>query len=432
MEKAEQKVSPPTVRAMTAAQKMFARACNRDWVTPGEVVYPNPEMLIIHDGFVETAYKELSGLGYGQITSPEKVVFVTDHEVSYSSPRAVERGRNIRSIANAWDVNQFFDVGRGGQGHIFPIESGLVRPGMFLMCYDMHCTNFGAVGALAMAVGPEVTSVLATGTIWTEVPHTISIRLKGQLPQGSHARDVGFILAHGFASGRWAFKHDYRVIEFGGPGLAGLELAARVALCNSVTEMGVANVLFNESPPGINIDGAPDFLSDPDAPYEATIDFDLSHIEPQLALPGGPDRAASVADHVGRPVNHAVIGSCGSGMYQDFVDAAEMMRGRRVADGVRMFVVPGTPATAKRLADEGIAQVFMDAGAMILPSGCGPCAGGNMGPLGPGEVSIATTATNHSGRFGAKEAEIYLGSPLTVAASALSGSLADPRKSLHQ
>jgi homoaconitase/3-isopropylmalate dehydratase large subunit len=239
------------------------------------------------------------------------------------------------------------------------------------------------------------------------------------------------MLAHGFASGRWNFKHDYRVIEFGGPGLAKLELAARVALCNSVTEMGVANVLFNGPPPGINIDGAPDFLSDPGAPYEATIDFDLSSVQPQLALPGGPDRAANVVDHVGRSINHAVIGSCGSGMYQDFVDAANMMRGRRVADGVRMFVVPGTPATAKRLADEGIAQVFMDAGAMILPSGCGPCAGGNMGPLGPGEVSIATAATNHSGRFGAKEAEIYLGSPITVAASALSGSLADPRKSLH-
>ena len=303
---------------------------------------------------------------------------------------------------------------------------------MFLMCYDMHCTNFGAVGALAMAVGPEVTSVLATGTIWTEVPHTVSIRLNGQLPKGSHPRDVGFMLAHGFATGRWNLKHDYRVIEFGGPGLAGLQLSDRVALCNSVTEMGVANVLFNGPPPGISVDGAPDFLSDPDAPYEATIDFDLSDIQPQLALPGGPDRAASVVDHVGRPVNHAVIGSCGSGMYQDFVDAAEIMRGRRVADGVRMFVVPGTPATAKRLANEGISQVFIDAGAMILPSGCGPCAGGNMAPLGPGEVSIATAATNHSGRFGAKEAEIYLGSPLTVAASALSGCLADPRQSLSQ
>jgi 3-isopropylmalate/(R)-2-methylmalate dehydratase large subunit len=295
----------------------------------------------------------------------------------------------------------------------------------------MHCTNFGAVGALAMAVGPEVTSVLATGTIWTEVPHTINIRLQGQMPKGTHARDIGFLLSHGFASGRWAFNHDYRVIEFGGPGLVGFSLAARVALCNSITEMGVANVLFNGPPPGINVSGVPDFLSDPGATYEASIDFDLSHIEPQVALPGGPDRAANVADHVGRPVDHAVIGSCGSGMYQDFVDAAEIMRGRRIADRVRMFVVPGSTATAKRLANEGLTQVFIDAGAVILPSGCGPCAGGNMGPLGPGEVSIATAATNHTGRFGAKEAEIYLGSPLTVAASALSGCLADPRKSLQ-
>ena len=431
MGKAEQIGSPLSARAMTATQKMFARACSRDWVDPGEVVYPDPEMVIVHDGFVETAYKELTGLGYGRITSPEKVIFLTDHEVSYSSQRAVERGRNIRSIAKAWKVDQFFDVGRGGQGHIFPIEAGLIRPGMFVMCYDMHCTNFGAVGALAMAVGTEVTSLLATGTIWTEVPHTVNIRLKGQLPKGSHARDIGFLLSHGFASGCWDFNHDYRVIEFSGTGLDGLSLTARVALCNSITEMGVANVLFNGPPPGINVSEAPDFLSDPGATYEATIDFDLSNIEPQVALPGGPDRAANVADHIGCPVNHAVIGSCGSGMYQDFVDAAEIMRGRRIADHVRMFIVPGSTATAKRLADEGLTQVFIDVGAIILPSGCGPCAGGSMGPLGPGEVSIATAATNHSGRFGAKEAEIYLGSPLTVAASALSGCLADPRKSLQ-
>lgn len=413
---------------MTAVQKMLARASGLAHVAPGEVVYPVPELVIIHDGFVETAYRELHALGYGSVIDPQKVVFVTDHEVAYGSQRAVERGRNIRAIARAWNVGALYDAGRGGHGHIFPIEAGLIRPGMFLFCYDMHCTNFGAAGALAMAAGTEVTSVLATGSLWTTVPHTLRIDLKGALAGGAHPRDVGFLLAQGFADGRWGVQYDYRVVEFGGPGLASLDLAARVALCNSITEMGVANVLFDGDPPGIDVSGAPDFLSDANAPYEARISFDLSAVRPQVALPGGPDRAELLSRVAGQPIDHATIGACGSGMYEDFAAAAQVLKGRKIADHVRMFVVPGTAATASRLADDGLAQVFVDAGAMLLPPGCGPCAGGMMAPLGPGEVSVATAATNHAGRFGAHDGEIYLASPVTVAASAVAGCLADPRE----
>lgn len=414
-------------RPMTAAQKMLARASGRDHVAPGEVIYPVPELVIIHDGFVETAYRELHALGYGSVVSPEKVVFVTDHEVAYTSQRAVERGRNIRNVARAWNIGQLFDAGRGGHGHIFPMESGLVRPGMFLICYDMHCTNFGAVGALAMAAGTEVTAVLATGSLWTTVPHTVRIDLTGRLRRGAHARDVGFLLAQGFGDGRFGVPHDYRIIEFGGAGIDSLDLAARVALINSITEMGVANVLFATPPPGQDASYAPDHSSDADAPYEGRMSFDLSGVEPQVALPGGPDRAADLASVIGQRVDHAYIGACGSGMFQDFADAAAIVRGRQVAEGVRMFVVPGTQATAQRMADEGLTQVFVAAGAIMLPPGCGPCAGGAMGPLGSGEVSIATAATNHAGRFGAHDGEVYLGSPLTVAASAVTGRLVDPR-----
>ena len=412
---------------MTAAQKMLARASGREHVAPGEVIYPVPELVIIHDGFVETAYRELHVLGYGSVVSPEKVVFVTDHEVTYTSQRAVERGRNIRSVARAWNIGQLFDAGRGGHGHIFPMESGLVRPGMFLFCYDMHCTNFGAVGALAMAAGTEVTAVLATGSLWTTVPHTVRIDLTGRLRRGAHARDVGFLLAQGFGDGRFGVPHDYRIIEFGGAGIDSLDLAARVALINSITEMGVANVLFATPPPGQDVSHAPDHTSDADAPYEGRMSFDLSGVEPQVALPGGPDRAADLASVIGQRIDHAYIGACGSGMYQDFADAAAIVRGRQVAEGVRMFVVPGTQGTAQRMADDGLTQVFVAAGAVMLPPGCGPCAGGAMGPLGPGEVSIATAATNHAGRFGAHDGEVYLGSPLTVAASAVTGHLVDPR-----
>ncbi len=412
----------------TAVQKLLARAAGCEHVDVGEVVYPDPELVIIHDGFVEAAHQELSSLGFNALRDPQKVMFVTDHEVAYGSAAAITRGAAIRDIARRWQIGHFFDVGRGGHGHLFPLESGLVRPGMFLFAYDMHCTTFGAVGALALAVGPEVTAVLATGSLWTQVPASIRVDLKGRLQPASHARDAGYVLAQRLASGQWGVDYDYRVIEFGGPGAESLDLAARVALVNSVTELGVATVLFSVPPPGMRWDESEALLSDAEAPYEARIEVDLNDIEPQVALPGGPQNAAPVGRVAGRGIQHAFIGSCGSGMYQDFVDAAQLMRGRRIADDVRMFVVPGSVATTQRLSSEGITQVFLEAGAVVLPAGCGPCAGGLMGPLGAGEVSISTAATNHAGRFGSPAGEPYLGSPLTVAVSALRGCITDPRE----
>lgn len=406
-------------KQQTLTQKLLARAAGRDYVAPGDVVHPAPELVIIHDGYVETAYRELAKLGYNRIAAPEKVVFVTDHEVVYGSPLSAARGARIREIARCWRVGRFYDVGQGGHGHLFPLESGLVRPGMFLFAYDMHCTNFGAIGAAAYGVGPEITSVLATGTLWTQVPETILVRLHGELGPGVHARDVGFMLAEGFSSLRWGVSADYRVVEFGGPGLAQLSIPARVALCNSITEIGVANVAF-PPPPG----SAEGLHSDPDASYLHVIDIDLSELKAQVALPGGPDRAASVESVAGQRIDHAFIGSCGSGMYDDFAAAAAVLKGRRVASGVRLFVVPGSTATALRMAQDGLQQIFQEAGAILLPAGCGPCAGGAMAPLGAGEVSISTAATNHSGRFGPSDGLAYLASPLTVAASAIRGAIA--------
>jgi 3-isopropylmalate/(R)-2-methylmalate dehydratase large subunit len=407
----------------TAVQKLLARAAGLAHVEVGEVVYPTPDLVTIHDGFAEGAYKELSTLGYKAVRNAERVMFVTDHEVAYATPSAIARGGAIRDIAKNWKIGHFYDAGRGGHGHLFPIEMGLVKPGMFVFAYDMHCTTFGAVGALALGIGPEVTSVLATGTVWTQTPETIRIDLKGWLHAGCHARDVGFIIAHGLVSGRWKADYDYRVIEFGGDGAAAMEVAERVALVNSVTEIGIAAALFSVPLPGQAHDVS--IESDAGAPYQARIEIDLSEIEPQLALPGGPEKAAPLASVEGRALQHAFIGSCGSGMHADFVDAARLLRGKRVADGVRLFVTPGSVATAQRLASEGVMQVFMEAGAIVLPSGCGPCANGLMGPVGEGEVSISTAAANHKGRLGAGDA--YLASPLTVAASAVAGCITDPR-----
>jgi 3-isopropylmalate/(R)-2-methylmalate dehydratase large subunit len=278
----------------------------------------------------------------------------------------------------------------------------------------MHCTTFGSIGALALGIGPEVTSVLACGTVWTQTPETIQINLHGALAEGCHPRDAGFIVAHGLASGAWGVEYDNCVVEFAGEGAARLNVAERVALCNSVTEIGVASVLF---------DGM--VASDAQAHFRARLDLDLSQVAPHVALPGGPERAAQLHDVLGRTIQHAALGSCGSGMYEDYVGAARLLQGKKIAAGVRLFVTPGSVNTAQRLAADGVMAAFMEAGAVVLPAGCGPCANGLMAPVGASETSISTAAANHKGRLGAGEA--YLASPLTVAASALAGCIADPR-----
>ena len=421
---------------MTAIEKILARASRRAGVKPGEIVHPDPEYVIVHDGYVIAAKRELDALGIDRVFDPDRVMFVTDHEVLYTSQAAALRGQAIRQAAKAWGINNFFDVGQGGHGHIFPMELGLIRPGTFAFAYDMHCTNFGAVGALVLRTGSEVTTPLVTGTIWTLVPRSIKIELIGRFKPGVYARDLGHRLAHDLACGAHGVDHDYKALEFGGPGLASLPLGERIALCNSVTEIGVCATFF---PPDADIlawchnraAGAfTPVFSDADANYEKIVRYDLSALEPQVALPGGPQNAADLSTVVGRKVQHAYIGSCGSGAYEDLQVAASILAGRRVSPDTRLFITPGTIGSSQRMIEEGLARTFQAAGAIILPAGCGPCAGGVMGPLASGETSICTAATNNAGRMGAKDASIFLASPATVAASAVTGAITDPREIL--
>lgn len=418
---------------MTAVEKVLARASGAQAVAPGDVVYPEPELVFVHDGHVEGARRELDALGIDRLRHPERVVFATDHEVLYTSARAAARGAAIRRTARDWNVGRFFDVGQGGHGHIFPMETGLVRPGMFVFASDMHCSNFGAIGAVPVRAGPEVVSVLAMGTLWTTVPPSVRVTLTGRLQPGVFCRDVGFRLTAALVRGLQAIDIDYRYLELAGDALEHLDVSERVALCNSPTEAGVAGVFI---PPSARVldwcrdraQGEFDAVySDPGATFEAEFSFDLGALQPQLALPGSPSNAVDLSEAAGQAVQHAYLGSCGSGMYGDFEVAAAILKGRQVASGTRLFVVPGSVETARQLTEAGLTDIFLQAGAMVLPAGCGPCAGGNMGPMDSGETSISTAATNHSGRMGAKDALCYLGSPATVAASAILGAIADPR-----
>jgi len=417
---------------MTAVEKVLARACGRDAVHPGEVVQPQPDFVMIHDGLVRGAKRELDSLGIDRLAAPEKVVMVTDHEVLYGSARAAEFGVINRSAARAWGVGQFFDVGRGGHGHLFPMESGLLLPGMFYFDNDRHATNAGAIGAFGFRMGAEISRVLATGTNWVSVPRSVRITLRGRLRPGVYARDIGFYLARLAAHGTLDFDFDYRVVEFAGD-IDALGLSERTALCNSPTELGAYGVFF---PPSSAIlafareraqRSFTPVYPDADALYEHEAHVDVGALEPQVVLPGGIQTSVDVREAVGQPIDHVFLGACGSGMYEDFATAAAFLRERSIAQGVRMFVAPGTERSTRRMAAEGLLNVFVQAGAIVLPAGCGPCNDAVVGPLHDGEVSISTASNSNAGRFGSKQAKLYLGSPATVAASAVAGVITDPR-----
>lgn len=417
---------------MTAVEKILARKSGKAAVRPGDVVHPDPDFIMIHDGVVMGAKRELDAIGIDKLAAPDKVVMVTDHEVIYGSARAAERGAFNREAARQWGVNNFFDVGRGGHGHIFPMESGMLLPGMFYFDNDRHATNAGAIGAFGFRMGTEISRVLATGTNWVMVPHTVRLKIKGKLQPGVHARDLGFRIAALLAQGTLAADLDYRVLEYAGD-LDQFNLAARAALCSSPTEMRAYGVFF---PPSREIldhaearAGQPftPVYPDADAQYESDLELDVSALEPQIVLPGGVHNAVDLAQAAGTRIDHAFIGSCGSGMYDDLLAAATVLKGKRIAPHVRLFVAPGSEESLKRMAREDLMQVFVEAGAVLLPAGCGPCNDAVVGPVHSGEVSISTAANNNAGRFGAKDAELYLGSPATVAASAVAGTITDSR-----
>lgn len=416
----------------TAIEKVLARTCRKTGVRAGDVVYPDPDMVMIHDGLVKETKGELDRIGIGRLAAPAKVMMVSDHDVVYGSARAAERGVFNRKAAAEWGVGQFYDAGRGGHGHIFPMEEGKVLPGMFYFDNDTHATNAGAVGAFGMRVGNEISRVLATGTTWVEVPRTVLLELKGRLAPGVMARDIGFYLARQVKRGELDVDLDYRVLEYAGD-LDAFSFGARVALCSTPTEMRAAGVFVPPSAALLEYcrrhaqrDFEPVF-SDADADYESRHVFQLGDIAPQVALPGNVGNSVDVDEAAGTAISHAFIGSCGSGTYEDLLLAASVLKGRRIADGVRLFIVPGTVRSTRRLAAEGVMQVLLDAGAMLLPAGCGPCNDAVVGPLAAGEVSISTATNNNAGRFGPTDARLFLGSPATVAASAITGRITDPR-----
>ena len=413
----------------TITEKILSRVIGRK-VSVGDIVHPIPELMTVHDWYVANFDKALQEFGVTKLFDPGRVLISTDHEPLAVTPQSSERQKRVREIVEKYGIKQFYDVGRGGLGHIFPIEEGIVRPGMFVEAYDVHVTNFGAVGVLAIPLVVEISEALALGSVWLRVPETVRVEASGQLASGTSIRDIAQKLIADLGDA----LVDYTVVEFGGSGMLGIDISGRQTLCNTPIDIGAKSALVEPDETtreyvAQRYDGPLDMVtSDRDAEFRRVVKYDLSKIGPQVAIPPTPDKVVGIESVVGRKIQHAFVGSCASGNLPDLRDAARILAGRQVHSDVRLYVTPATQNVAKAAANEGLMEIFYESGCLVTSPGCGPCAGGRVGALAEGEVSINTGTRNDYGRLVAKTAEIYLASPLTVAASAVEGKIADPRR----
>lgn len=409
----------------TITEKILSRVLGRD-VSPGEFTYPIPDLTVIHDGYVVSMKKSLDELGVTQIKNSDRVMFVTDHEVVPVTQMGADRGTQIRAIAKAWDIKHFYDSGRGGIGHVAPVEDEFVKPGMLVEGYDTHVPNFGAIGALGIPILGEVTSVVAIGATWILVPETIRIDLKGALPEGVTVRDLGQYIMSNIDPE----VANYTVFEFGGPAVRDISIDGRMTLCNVPLEIGTESIVFptDEVTRAYYTSPIEHIAPDSDATYKARFEFDLSEVTPQISVPPTPETVVSVDKVTGKKIDYAFIGSCASGLMEDMRQAATILKGRKIHPDVRLFVAPATQRIFAQMVKEGIVEIFLDANCVMLPAGCGACPGGKLGRVSAGEVALCTIPRNDSGRLGSNDAEIYLGSALTVAASAVQGKISDCRE----
>lgn len=414
----------------TIAEKILTRASGED-ARPGKVVEASPDLVMSHENafLVDRAFREF---GLERPWAPERIVIVLDHRAPANTAQTASAHTHIRRLVAEYGIQRFYDVGEG-VCHQLLAEDRLVRPGQLVLGSDSHTTTAGALGAFATGIGAtEMAGVWATGKLWLKVPETIRVDLSGHLAKGSCAKDVALALVRRLGpSGA-----DYRALEFHGEFMLDLPVAGRMVLCNMGTEVGAKvaivppDAVTKEWFRGHDDAGSSLVQSDDDARFESVIDVDVSEIPPMVSGPHKVEAGRSVTDLEGVPVTQAFIGTCTNGRLEDLLAAAHVLKGRKVSPGCRLIVAPASRRVLSDALDLSVAQTILEAGGTILPPGCGPCLGAHEGVLGPGDVCISSSNRNFRGRMGSEDADIYLASPATVAASAVEGRIADPRRYL--
>ena len=414
----------------TFAEKIFAKKAKVPKVTPGEIVTLSPDVIMTLDADAEIMYR-FQKLGLKKVWAPERIVCFLDHYAPASTLRTANLHKTLRDFAREQGIDKFYDVGEG-MAHELMIAKGHVLPGQFVVGTDSHTPSYGSIGAFSPGMGAsDMLSIWATGELWFKVPESVKIVFKGKMPRGLYAKDLILeVIRHFTAKGC-----TYMCAEFMGETLKELSVAERIVLANLSVEMGVkatyvqVDEVTRAFMDRLHRDYDP-ILPDEDASYKATYVLDVERLTPRVSCPHSVDNVKPLSEVAGKKIHQAFIGTCTSGRLEELEVAARILRGRKIAPGVRLLVAAASRDILLEAMGRGFIQDLVAAGATLLPPGCGPCAGIHEGLLGDGERCISTANRNFIGRMGSQLAEIYLGSAATVAASATTGALTDPREFL--
>ncbi len=414
----------------TLAEKVMGRLAGRA-VRAGEMVEIAPDWTYALDdgiGLIDQAFRRY---GVDKLARPDRIALFYDHYAPADTPLHAQMHRIGRQLFERFDLprERLFDVG-AGISHQIAVESGMVLPGQMLTNMDSHTITIGAVGALGCGIGgAEMASLWAHGKLWFRVPESIRIELEGALPPGTCAKDLVLSILSTLTA-RGAI---YASIEYHGAALDRLAIPERMTLCNMGIEMGAkfavvrADAVTAAHFARLGIDPGETPVPDADATYRARHRFDLSTLEPLVSAPSKVDNVHPAAQFAGIRIHQAFLGTCTNGRLEDLQSAAAILKGRRIAAGVRMVVTPASRQVYLDAMRCGVLQDLVDAGATVTTPGCGACAGMHQGVLAAEEVCISSSSRNFLGRMGHRDAQVYLGSPATVAASALTGAITDPR-----
>ena len=414
---------------MTMTQKILAAHAGLPQVRAGQLIEAKLDLVLGNDITSPVAINEFEACGASSVFDRERIALVMDHFTPNKDIKSAEQCRRVRDFAGKYDVTNFFDVGRMGIEHALLPEQGLVGPGDCVIGADSHTCTYGALGAFSTGVGStDMAAGMITGKAWFKVPSAIRVVLEGKPGGWVSGKDVilhliGLIGVDGAL---------YQSLEFAGPGLASLGMADRLTIANMAIEAGAKNGIFPVDEVTLDYEKGRFqrepvvYEADEDAEYERTVVVDLSALRPVVAFPHLPSNTKTIDEAAGVKIDQSVIGSCTNGRIEDLRAAASLLKGRRVAKGVRCIVIPATQSIYLEAVREGLAEIFVAAGAVFSTPTCGPCLGGHMGVLGKGERAVSTTNRNFVGRMGHAESEVYLASPAVAAASAVTGRLTDP------
>ena len=416
---------------MTMTQKILAAHAGLAEVKPGQLINAKLDQVLGNDITTPVAINEFEKAGFDGVFDNARINIVLDHFVPNKDIKSAQQSKQCRQFAAKYDIVNFFDVGKMGIEHALLPEQGIVTAGDCIIGADSHTCTYGAVGAFSTGVGStDMAAGMATGVAWFKVPAAIRFDLTGKLGPRVSGKDVilhiiGMIGVDGAL---------YKSMEFTGPGVATLSMDDRLCICNMAIEAGAKNGIFPVDEVTIAyLTGRSRrewtvYEADPDAEYEKTIHIDLSAIEPTVSWPHLPENTHTAKESEGVAIDQVVIGSCTNGRLEDMQAAYEILKGKTIAPGVRGIIIPGTMAVYKACLQNGWLEAFIDAGCIVSTPTCGPCLGGYMGILAEGERCISTTNRNFVGRMGHVKSEVYLASPATAAASALTGHITDPRE----